>query len=833
MKLSSVLYIFRSRMVGSWAFVRYIGRGGINPFSAAGRQLYYYAFLRFVLQQGDRVEIPGTGSGQKRPVGGASQKKGGSFMDRQLSNVARVTSLGSIKSRLLGNETEAEVQDDPANRTFAPTSVQKTDQKIDLDRADQLSETLLEEEEKLPLLTSRRQIQGRRGRYRVTHYVSRRGLGRLYEGILVNDNKTVIIKEFLLPGHIFNEAEINAVKQEFEKLAGVNIAERTQDFRLLGAFEAIADDAENRCYLVTRGVENCNTSLREYLTQNGPMSDRQVHGVLNQVLQTLEFLHSHKFRLGNTSMQRGLTHRNIGLDSLLYKTCAKQELFSDQQFFIYVTDLGIWENLFRDPKETRWSKLSPDYQPQIDLADLGRLGFHLLVGRDRDENIGQRLDPRNSSLWPTGVDEPLKQFIFQLLGLNGSFNDVDEARLAFPPIPVARVSAPQSEPDSDKKSGGRWKKVLWIVGGVAAVGLLGGATWWGVSQYKQNRADQLLRDKQASAKCCIEKLVLPKGTYTYGSEENGLWQYILQHPGLISQSGTLEADLKNRAPKFKLKYQPEKSLEAVLAKVRTGAIDFAVTVLPASGAARSAVESEFTVQPIAYDGLAVFVAFSDVHRDRNIARSLDGQITFDRLRQIYTGKIQNWKELGGPDLKVKRYIPSDQKLLQIFETQIFGADEAGRSQFREQQNVMVRADATQTLRDVLNDFEDKNIGSIGFDSLSKVFGQCSVYPLGVKGAQGESVQPLVQDDGKSITPRSDLCDDKGSYGLDPNSFTQGSTYPLRYDLVVIYPKEGNAASPGPNFVDLWRTQEGQRLLSQTGLVPLLPLVKTDAAQTTR
>jgi hypothetical protein len=368
--------------------------------------------------------------------------------------------------------------------------------------------------------------------------------------------------------------------------------------------------------------------------------------------------------------------------------------------------------------------------------------------------------------------------------------------------------------------------VLWITGGVAVLGLLGGAIWWGTSQIKiqsEKPADKMARDAYP---CCIQKLDFPEGSFSYGSESNGLWHYILRHPGLVSLGKTLEEDLARRVPKFKLKYKPENSLDSSLAKLRDGDLDFVVTTLPINVAARSAIDSEFEVQVIAHDGIAVFVSFSDVHRDRNLARSLQGMITFEQLRKLYTGKIKNWQEMGGPDLKVKLYAPTDPKLLQIFETQIFAGDEDALAQFRQlQDSSIIRADATQTLRDILNDFEEKDTGSIGFDSLSKVFGQCSVYPLGVSGDRSEGVQALVQDNGKPITPRSDLCDDKGSYWLNSEAFTQTNYYPLKYDLVVVYPKGGNSASPGKKFTDLWRTEEGQGLLSAAGLVSILPVKK--------
>ena len=49
--------------------------------------------------------------------------------------------------------------------------------------------------------------------------------------------------------------------------------------------------------------------------------------------------------------------------------------------------------------------------------------------------------------------------------------------------------------------------------------------------------------------------------------------------------------------------------------------------------------------PVARDGLAVYV-----HESNPVA-----ELTLDQLKDIYTGKITNWKEVGGPDAKIILY----------------------------------------------------------------------------------------------------------------------------------------------------------------------------------
>ncbi|MEO5768628.1 MAG: substrate-binding domain-containing protein, partial [Polyangia bacterium] len=48
---------------------------------------------------------------------------------------------------------------------------------------------------------------------------------------------------------------------------------------------------------------------------------------------------------------------------------------------------------------------------------------------------------------------------------------------------------------------------------------------------------------------------------------------------------------------------------------------------------------------VARDGLSVYVSESNPL----------GELTLDQLKQIYTGKVTNWKDLGGPDAKIIVY----------------------------------------------------------------------------------------------------------------------------------------------------------------------------------
>lgn len=842
MRLSNFIYVVRSKFVGSFVLVKYIARGAFSPFTSSGRMFIFYRLLRFGTQQADKINV---GMPQKKEPGREREveAKGGPFSFKGKFN--------DFKSRFMGKSPADYSREPGSSRPAEQSSLERPQggrgqalvgsraqaamarrEEIEAAAYAKAQTQLLDEVEDLPILNGRREIIGRRGRYRVTDLLGARGKGRIYKSIQISENKPVLIKEYLMPGHIFNRAEVELRKQEFVRLAGVNLGDgKAQDFRLIGAFEAIADDAENRCYLVTKGLHNFGQTLRDVLTYDGPMSDRQIHEVLKQVLQTLEYLHLHKFRLGHTQqVQRGLVHNNLSLDSVLFVPCAAQERINDQQFFVYLTDLGIWEHLFEPPTNKKVDLSTPDYLPQVDMFALGRLCFCLLLGRDIDEATQLPLDPRNKALWPN-VDSNLKNFILRLIGVNGTFESVEAARQSLPPLPAEQVFAPPEDVVEEQKRKSNLKqKILMAVGGTLALGLLGGAAWWGFSTWK---AAEKIKDDTRKAEavlCCIQNIEVPEEKFTYASERNDIWNYVLKHPGLVAFGKTLEQELSTRLPKFQLAYKPAKSFDAALEQLRRSQLDFLVTALPEDSNALGQLRAEFETETIAYDALAVFVAFSDVHRDKNLARALQGRLTYEQLRQLYTGRIQNWKEMGGPDLKVKLYMPTDPRLVQLFEQRIFANRPDELELFRKvQRQSILQKDATQTLREVLQDFELYDIGSVGFDAFSKVFGQCSAYPLAIGQTAKSTVQALTQDSGKPVDPKSDLCDDKGSYWLNSQTFAQKKGYPLGYEISVIYRRGSNAAGAGKKFAEIWRTKEGQALLKTAGLVPLVgaPTVLTD------
>ena len=681
------------------------------------------------------------------------------------------------------------------------------------------------------LLQENAEIRGRQGRYRVGRFLGSRGLGRLYVGQDVNRRQPVVIREYLLPIQHFNPTEQRLTRDTFETIAGLKLADgREQDFRLMEPWDAMGDRHDpERCYLVTTGLVDTYPTLRSLLTQPATLTPLQVRQVLNQALQTLESLHSQKYMLPAGQIQTGLAHGNLNLDSIVIRPDA-DSYYERPQLLVFLRDLGLWESLFTPPPAT-----ANIPQVEDDLVTLGQVGFYLLVGRWQDV-YGRRLKPRSPHVWP-GTDLSLEQYLRRLLSLEEpTFDSSAAARQALlqlpaPPAPKpSTLAATPAEPVRTRRFP-LWVWLLLLAGlGLLAAGLIG--WWW-------SRRREIA--SQSPPLCCVAEVpAAPSGQFPYAAERQGTWYPLWHSKNLVAQGKTLEQILEALQPGLDLQLTPLPTSQAAIDQVLQDAADFAITPQPENRPV------DLTVEPIAYDGLVVFVAFSYVERDRGLPHHLQGQLSLQQLRQLYSGDIRNWRELGGPDLAVKLYLPTQPELIRVFEQRVLQTPEAIQT-FRRQWGLETLQTSTQSsslmtspdlaaidgealppldmLQTILQDFEAQpRTGSIGFASLSQIYSQCSVYPLAISTNTASAVQPLYQHNGSPISPAIDLCGDKGDYTPRQSLFVK-QIYPLAYPLVVLYRRDNSHLPIGSTFVQMMTTDEGQQMLSKTGLVPLRDIPK--------
>jgi ABC-type phosphate transport system substrate-binding protein len=678
--------------------------------------------------------------------------------------------------------------------------------------------------ETIPILPKDREIRGgRRGRYRVEEFLQDGESLRVYQGTQVMNNKPILIKEYLLPDGTFNQKEAKERKEKFEKLANLNLKNGGgQDFRLISPWDVIAPSNEKRCYLIFEPPLHNSLTLREYLLKNGAMTPQQVRGVLYQVLQTLCFLHSYRLRAFDGELKQGLPHGNLSLDSLLIALNSPPSALDEPQFFIYAADLALWEDLSQPPT----AKIS-ERSPKQDLIDLGYISFYLLSGTTVDPATARPLNPKIQQHWPEFKDVRLKKIIYRLLGIDLAFKTAFEAMQALLARLPSEIEAPaevEIEPDLPEENT-RKSSVFLLLLAILAFSLLAGLLWQIIARLFHNPPQLELSVFNSSEPCCLAQIdQVPTENATYIIEADSIWSYIFNTVSLVSYNKTFTEELKNREPRLK-NYTLNISKTNVIEAIRAKRADFALTT------SLKDLPDDMEQVEVAYDGLVVFVAFSDNKRRQSIPNALNGKITLDQLREIYTTKtLTDWSPPEGINSSIQPYMPIDNRqAIQLFEQLVFKEEppqeftDLAKKLTGEVRPKIDRKliDESYILGEILKDFEQDRTVGIGFGLLSRVFNQCAVYPLAV-GEKGQEVQPLVQQlDGevKPIEPTTDLCNDKGSYWPDVEAFKSGR-YPLTYRLVVVYPKDEMRSAAGKKFAELLKTDEGQRLLSEAGLVPL-------------
>ncbi|MBG1244636.1 substrate-binding domain-containing protein [Nostoc sp. NZL] len=648
------------------------------------------------------------------------------------------------------------------------------------------------------------EIKGSQGTYQIASFVGVRGLGRLYSGIQLKDKQPVIIKEYLLPNRCFNESETLKRKETFKRVGGISLADsRIQNFRLVETKEAIADEKGERCYLITKGIESSQT-LGKYLIDKGAMTSTDVREVLNQGLQTLQFLHTQKLRFPSNQTQLGITHGNINLDSTLIK------VENNQKFSIYFCDLAIWENLFIPPIIAQPAPA----RPEQDLESLGLLAFYLWAGRTTNFLSTQPLDPRDNQQWPD-TDSHLKRFLYRLIGLETPFENAEAARQALLQLPKEdHVNSSARSSSGSQVIEKRLPMPLILLGILALLLLSGGILYWLLGK-KTDSPNQYIQWSRL-VRNFSEVPNVPSGQFTYTGETDSTWSYVLTQPVDNSRLGDL---LTRPKPDATATFNYESVLSAnfnnpikSIEEVQTNKKDFAITSLV------NQITDKLTKKTVAYDGLIVFVAFNK--RDSNLANALGGQINIEQLRQIYTGKITNWQQISSklPNLPVKPFAPNEPEAISKFQEIVLKNAPQDEALFTAK---VTKLDTTKTQNQIRSEtLEGRTTGIISFGIISKTWKQCTGYPLAIADGKKSAIQPLFQRrDRRSINPSDDLCQ-HDDYYVDVTTF---QSYPLGYPIFVVYPKDSSRLPGGSTFAQMLTTRQGQCLLSKVGLVALQPM----------
>lgn len=278
---------------------------------------------------------------------------------------------------------------------------------------------------------------------------------------------------------------------------------------------------------------------------------------------------------------------------------------------------------------------------------------------------------------------------------------------------------------------------------------------------------------------------VPPGVFNYGGSTS--WA-----PIRLTVDGAIQA----ARPEFRLRYfNPPGSPPSSGTGIRMLIND----ELSFSQSSRPILEQEYSQAqrkgfrlqqiPIALDALAVAV---------NPSLKIPG-LTIDQLKSIYTGKVTNWKLVGGPDLKITPYSHPN-NTGSTFEEQVLGSQAFGA-------NVKFISTTTQALQELA-----KNPGGIFYASAPELVPQCTVKPLPIGRTLGELVPPYQE----PFIPLSECPNQRNQ--LNTQAFQKGQ-YPLTRNLFVVVKQNGRTDElAGVAYANLLLTTQGQELIAKAGFV---------------
>jgi len=302
-------------------------------------------------------------------------------------------------------------------------------------------------------------------------------------------------------------------------------------------------------------------------------------------------------------------------------------------------------------------------------------------------------------------------------------------------------------------------------------------------------SSQSAEEHQASG---FSSVTIPAGTWLYGGSTT--WATI---------RGLVDRKIKQELPKFNLSYAQHPTLPpgsgTGIKMLLDGQLSF-------SQSSRPILTSEYEIAasrgvklkqvPVAIDGIAIAV-----HPSLNV----EG-LTLDQLKGIYTGKITNWSQVGGPNLKITPYSrPSDSGTTEFFQENILGNQKFGK-------NVVSILTTTQALNRI---GQRPNNGGIYVASASEIITQCTIKTLPISRHIGSAFIAPYQG---AAVPRENCPGQQNKINF--AGFRNGE-YPITRRLFVIIKQNGQVdEQAGEAYAQLLLTDQGQRLIRDAGFIPL-------------
>ena len=277
---------------------------------------------------------------------------------------------------------------------------------------------------------------------------------------------------------------------------------------------------------------------------------------------------------------------------------------------------------------------------------------------------------------------------------------------------------------------------------------------------------------------------IPNGRFFYGGSTT--WAPL---------RGTFDPKVQQAQPGFSLVYKDAAGSSAGIQMLMNGQLSFAQSSRPVSNPERQQAQQQgITLQeiPVAMEAVAIAV-----HPNLPIPG-----LTLAQLKDIYTGSITNWNQVGGPNLPVLPISRGDSGTVQFFQETVLQGQNFSSA-------IQQLGTTTAALR-----FVSDNPGAIYYASAPEIVGQCTVAPLPIGTSGTQLVAPYQN---PYVTP-SNCPTQRNQLNL---SAFQNQSYPLIRPLYVIIRQDGQLGEQaGTAYAQLLQTDEGGELLKAAGFVPL-------------
>lgn len=390
----------------------------------------------------------------------------------------------------------------------------------------------------------------------------------------------------------------------------------------------------------------------------------------------------------------------------------------------------------------------------------------------------------NGQSAPTAVREA-REKLHDLSGIESHYPGTSGLPMLFQ-LTIAPVSWQQFLPDPRPPSAPQpWEWLLRhqrsLLLASSAIGLLlavGTAAWLGspICSFTSPRAKALIP--------------IPEGLFNYGGSL--AWS---------PMSPVVQSAIESTLPQFGLRYLSSAGSSEGIQLVLSGQLSFAQSTRPLTGEELQAAQAqnfELAQRNVAIEAIAVAV-----HPQLQIPG-----LTLADLQDIYTGKLRNWNQLGGPDLSITPY----SRPPETGGTTWFFIEAVLHNQPFDPRVVQFVGSTSEGISRLSLD-----PGGLYYASATEIVPQCHLRALPIGHQPGEYIPPY---EGNFIPP--EQC------WQQRNQINQAAfgdrTYPLSRNLLVIYKdfpgRHNQEEQAGRAYAKLLLTDQGQRLIEQVGLVPL-------------